>query len=80
MIGKSRDIAAGGQPHEHSWLPNEKSDIGSDQPTVPARTDIRVKWNCKVEALQVCSQERRTPYSEWRSAQVCVCVCVSCFG
>ena len=31
---------AGGQPREHSWLPNEEgyatADIGSDQPSVPA--------------------------------------------
>ena len=31
---------AGGQPREHSWLPNEEgyatADTGSDQPSVPA--------------------------------------------
>ena len=42
LIAKSFELqrSAGGQPREHSWLPNEEgyatADTGSDQPSVPA--------------------------------------------
>ena len=41
------DCKAGGQPREHSWLPNEEghatADTGSDQPSVPASI-LQVEW------------------------------------
>ena len=41
------DCKAGGQPREHSWLPNEEgyatADTGSDQPSVSASI-LQVEW------------------------------------
>ena len=53
-LGPSAFFSAGGQPREHSWLPNEEgcatADTGSDQPSVPAFHPFCLQVPCESSA------------------------------